>query len=169
MVTGSTGGSVRLGIAILASISKLVACEVTISGTPEKIHVVGTAELASVPRLVAIEGVLWETSEVVLGTVGLDSAGWVTKETVDSDSCRDSVRVEKIILVSVPELMISEVTIAGMLGEPVITGVAEMASALGMVAAEDVVSNSLGEKFRVVLETGVLVSVEWRHEVVASG
>lgn len=70
---------------------------------------------------------------------------------------------------SVPELMISEVTIAGMLGEPVITGVAEMASAPGMVAAEDVVSNSLGEKFRVVLETGVLVSVEWSHEVVAFG
>lgn len=93
----------------------------------------------------------------------------MTKETVDSGSFRGSVRVGKSVLVSVPELMTSEVTIMGILGETVITGVAELASAPGPVALEDVVSDSLGGKFRVILETDVLVSLEWSHNTVVSG
>lgn len=52
----------------------------------------------------------------------------MTKDTVDSDSRRNPVKVGRVVLVSVPELRISEVTITGLLGETVITGVAELAS-----------------------------------------
>lgn len=92
----------------------------------------------------------------------------MTKDTVDSDSRRNPVKVGRVVLVSVPELMTNEVTITGLVGETVITGVAELASAPGLVVVEDVLSGSLGEKFRVVLESGVLVSVEWSHEAVVS-
>lgn len=164
MFIGSPGGRVRVEITILASVPELVACEVTISGTSGEIGVVGTAELASVSRLVAVEGLLydslWETLGVVLGTVGLDTAGWVTKETVVSDPYRDSVRVEKVVLVSVPELVVWEVTVAGTPDETVTVGMAELASTLGVVAIESMVSNSLWENFGVILETRVLFSVE---------
>ena len=164
MFAGSPGERVSGEIAILPSVPELVACEVTVSGMPGKIGVVGTAELTSVSRLVAVEGMLsdslWETWGVVLGTFGLDIAGWVTKETVVPDSCRDSVRVKEAVLASVPELVACEVTIAGTPGEIVIVGVAELASAPGVVAIESVVSNSLWEKCGVILETGVLFSVE---------
>lgn len=164
MFAGSPGERVGGEITILASVPELVACEVTISGTWGETGVLGTAELASVSKLVAVEGVLydslWETLEVVLGTTGLDTAGRVTKETVVSDSCRDSIRVEKVVLVSVPELMACEVTAAGTADETVIVGVGEPASIPGVVAIEGMVSNSLWEKFVVVLETGVLFSVE---------
>lgn len=91
----------------------------------------------------------------------------MTKETSVSGSCRDSVRVEKVVLVPVPELVTREVTIARTSCETVIVGMAELALAPGLMAVEDVVSNSLSEKFRVFLETGV--SVEWTHEAVVSG
>lgn len=63
--------------------------------------------------------------------------------TVVSDSCRDSVRVKEVVLASVPELVNCEVTISGTPGKTVIVGVAELASALGVVAIESVVSSSL--------------------------
>lgn len=133
MFADPPGETARVGTGPLAYFSELVACEVDVSGTREERSVAGRAELASVPRLVAIEGLVskspWETSEVVLGTGGLVSAGWATKETVDSDSRRDSARGETVVLVSVPEPMTSEVTVASVLGETVITGVAELASA----------------------------------------
>lgn len=165
MFVGSPEERVRGEITILASVPELVACEVTISGTPGETDVVGTAELASVSRLVAVEGALsdslWETlGVVVLGTTGLDIAGWVTKETVVSDSCRDSVRVKEVVLASVLELVACEVTIAGTPGETVIAGVVELAFAPGVVAIESTVSNSLWEKFGVILETDVLFSLE---------
>lgn len=164
MFVGSPEERVRGEITILASVPELVACEVTISGTPGETDVVGTAELASVSRLVAVEGALsdslWETLGIVLGTIGLDIAGWVTKETVVSDSCRDSVRVKEVVLASVLELVACEVTIAGIPGETVIAGVVELASAPEVVAIESTVSNSLWEKFGVILETDVLFSLE---------
>ena len=54
----------------------------------------------------------------------------MTKDTVDSDSRRNPVKVGRVVLVSVPELMTSEVTITGLLGETVITGVAELVLSL---------------------------------------
>lgn len=72
----------------------------------------------------------------------------------------ERVSGEIAIVTSVPELVACEVTIAGTPGETVIVGVAELASAPGVVAIESVVSNSLWEKCRVILETGVLFSVE---------
>ena len=151
MVFGSCREPVRVGEVELVSAVELVTGEVIIPDTPGETVVVGT-ELTFAPRLVTTESMvsdsLWETG-IVLGTVGSDSGGWVTKDTVDSNSCRNPVEV-------------------GLLGEIVITGVAELASAPGLVGAEDVVSNSLGEKFRVVLESGVLASVEWSHEAVVS-
>jgi len=170
VVFGSCREPVRVGDVELVSAVELVTGEVTIPDMPGETVVVGT-ELTFAPRLVTTESMvsdsLWEIG-IVLGTVGSDSGGWVTKDTVDSNSCRNPVEVGKVVLVSVPELITSEVTITGLLGEIVITGVAELASAPGLVVAEDVVSNSLGEKFRVVLESGVLVSVEWSHEAVVS-
>lgn len=173
MFAGSPGERVRGEITILASVPELVACEVTISGASGEIGVVGTAELAAVSKLVAVEGVLydslWETLGVVLGAAGLDTAGWVTKELVVSDSCRDSVRVEEVVPVSVPELVAWEVTVAGAPDETIIVGGDELASTPGEVAVENMVSNSLWEKFGVILETGVLFSVEAIHEAVVSG
>lgn len=57
MVSGSSGERVRAGIVIPVSVPELVTCEVTISGTSDE-AVVGKAELASAPGLVAIEGVV---------------------------------------------------------------------------------------------------------------
>lgn len=61
VVTCSPGGRVRVGIAILASASELVTCEVTISDTPGEMVGVATAELTSAPRLAAIEGVEFDS------------------------------------------------------------------------------------------------------------
>lgn len=56
----------------------MVTREVTSPDTPGETVVAGTAELVSVPGLVAVEVVvsdlLWETLEVVLGTVELVSS-----------------------------------------------------------------------------------------------
>lgn len=173
VVAGSLGERVRDGITILDSVSELVACEVTMSGTPGEMGIFGIAELASVSILVAIEGVLsessWETLGVIMRMVGLDSAGWFTKETFVFDSCRDSVRFEKVVLVPVPELVMGEVTIASPPSETVIVGMPELDPAPRLVAVEDVISNALWEKLGVFLETKVLVSVEWTQEVVVSG
>ena len=171
VVSGSCREPVRVGEVELVSAVELVTSEVTIPDTPGETAVVGTAELTFAPRLVTTESMvsdsLWEIG-IVLETVGSDSGGWVTKDTVDSNSCGNPVKVGKVVLVSVPELRTREVTITGLLDELVITGVAELAPAPGLVVAEDVVSNSLGEKFRVVLESGVLVSVERSHEAVVT-
>lgn len=79
MLAGSPAERVRAERTVLAPVPELVACEVTMSGTPREIGVVGAAELASVSRLVAVEGMLsdslGETWGVVQGTVGLDVAG----------------------------------------------------------------------------------------------
>lgn len=145
-MAGSREERVRGGITVLDSVSELVACEVTISATPGEMGIFGIAELASVSILVATEGVLsessWETG-VILRTVELDSAGWVTKETFVFDSCRDSVRFEKFVLVPVPELVMREVTIASAPSETVIVGMAVLDPAPRLVAVEDVISNSL--------------------------
>lgn len=86
------------------SASALGTCEVTTSGSSAE---VGTAELASVPRLVAIEGVLTdslgEKMGAVLGTVGLVSAGWVAEEAVVSGSPGKAVTVGRAELASIPE------------------------------------------------------------------
>lgn len=86
VVAGPLGEKVRLGTAVLASFSELVTCEVIISGTLGGTVRVGRAELVSVPKSVATEGVdsesLRETLGVVLDTVGLVSAVWVTSKTV---------------------------------------------------------------------------------------
>lgn len=50
--------------------------------------------------------------------MGLASAsGWVTHEAVVSGSCWDSVRVEKIVLVSASELVTWEISTHGPPGE----------------------------------------------------
>lgn len=77
VVAGALEERVRGRITILAFVPELVVCEVTIPGTSGKMCVFGTAKLASVPILVAIDSMLsesvWEALEFVLGTVGLDS------------------------------------------------------------------------------------------------
>lgn len=65
--------------------------------------------------------------------------------------------------------MACEVTISGTPGETVVVGLAELASAPGLVAVEGAVSDSLWEKFKVVLDTGVFLSEEWPQEAVVSG
>lgn len=77
-----------------------------------------------------------------------------------SSSCRESARVEKVVLVSTPELVTTKVTNPGMPGE-IVVAENELTSAPGVVAVESVVPDSLWEKFGVILETGVLVSEEW--------
>lgn len=90
VVAGSPGVRVSVGMAVLASVSEIVICEDTLSGTPGETVIVGRPELASVPKSVATEAVdsdtLWETLGVVLGTVRLVSAGWVTNKAVVSGS-----------------------------------------------------------------------------------
>ena len=85
----------------------MVTREVTSPDTPGETVVAGTAELVSVPGLVAVEVVvsdsLWETLEVVLGTVELVSSGWVTKETVVSDFSGKTVIVGTVELTFVSE------------------------------------------------------------------
>ncbi|VCX10347.1 unnamed protein product [Gulo gulo] len=107
VVTDSTGERFRVEIAILASFSALVTCEVTISGTPGETVGVGTTELTSAPWLVATKGVvydsLWETLGIVLGTVGMVSAGWVINETAVSGPPGEIVRVGAAELTSFSE------------------------------------------------------------------
>lgn len=105
VVVGSLGGRVRLGTAVLASVS--VTCEVIVSGPPGETVTLGTAELASVPRPVTGAGVLsnmlWGKLGIVLDAVGLVSAGWVTGKTVVvSGSLEECVRVGTAELLSVP-------------------------------------------------------------------
>lgn len=77
------------------------------SGTAGETVEVGTAELASAPRLVANEGVLTdslgEKMGAVLGTVGLVSAGWVAEEAVVYGSPGEAVTVGRAELASIPE------------------------------------------------------------------
>ena len=148
----------------------------------------------------AVDGVvsdsLWETLEVVLGTVGLVSSGWVTSETVVSGFpaetvivgiaelvsvwvtpeaivsglSMESVTVGKTILVSAMELVTSEVTNPGTPSEAVVAGTAELVSVPGLVALDSVVSDSLWETLEVVLGTVRLVSSGWvTSEIVVSG
>ena len=93
---------------------ELVTREVTSPDTPGETVVAGRAELVSVPGLVAVEVVvsdsLWETLEVVLGTVELVSSGWVTSETVVSGLPGEAIRIGTAELVSVwvtPEAVVS--------------------------------------------------------------
>lgn len=65
----------------------------------------------------------------------------MTHETVVSGLCMESVRVGKVVLVSAPELVTSEVTIPGIPGATIVAGTAELAFALGLVAIENVVSD----------------------------
>ena len=93
---------------------ELVTREVTSPDTPGETVVAGRAELVSAPGLVAVEVVvsdsLWETLEVVLGTVELVSSGWVTSETVVSGFPGETIRIGRAELVSVwvtPEAVVS--------------------------------------------------------------
>jgi hypothetical protein len=78
VVSGSVGTRVIDEIVMLAGGPELLTCEVTISGSPEEIVLVGIAELASAPVLVAVEGIvskpLWEKLGTVRVTVELVSA-----------------------------------------------------------------------------------------------
>ena len=109
VVAGSPGERVRGRIAMVVSVS-----EFTVYGKLGETVVAGTAELVSVPGLVAIEGAvsdsLWETLEVVLGTDELVSSGWVTSETVVSGFPGEAIRIGTAELVSVwvtPEAVVS--------------------------------------------------------------
>ena len=79
-------------------------------------------------------------------------------EVVVFDSYKESVRVGKVVLVSASEMVTSEVTIPGILGETVVAGTAELVSVPGLVAVEVVVSDLLWETLEVVLGTVGLVS-----------
>lgn len=92
---------------VLVCATELATCEVTIPDTAGETVVAGTAELNSSPGLVATENVvsdsLWETLEIFLGTVGLVSSGWVTKETAASDFSKKTVIVGTVELTFVSE------------------------------------------------------------------
>ena len=96
----------------------MVTREGTSPDTPGETVVAGTAELVSVPGLVAVDGVvsdsLWETLEVVLGTVGLVSSGWVTSEIVVSGFPAETVIVGIAELVSFPEWVTSEAVVSSL-------------------------------------------------------
>lgn len=123
----------------------------------------GIVELVSAVRVTNETAVSGSSGEEVgrVGIAGLASfSEWVTHEAVVSSSCRESARVEKVVLVSTPELVTIKVTNPGMSGE-IVTAEKELTSAPGVVAVESVVSDSLWEKVGVILETGVLVSEDW--------
>jgi len=94
----------------------------------------------------------------------------VIHEVVVFDSYKESVRVGKVVLVSASEMVTSEVTIPGILGETVLAGTAELTSAAGLVVIEGVVSDKPWKTLEVVLGTVWLVSLEWvTSETVVSG
>lgn len=93
----------------------------------------------------------------------------MTKETVVSDPCRDSVRVEKVLWPCVPELVTGEEPVVSTSSGRVTAGRAELASVPELVAVEDMLSNSPGGKVGVFLETEELVFAEWTREAVVSG
>lgn len=88
------------------SVPELVTREVSTPGIPREI-VVEMAELDSASGLVTVEGIasdsLWEELEVVLGTVELLSAGWVTNEIFVNGSPVETVKVGTTEFVSVPK------------------------------------------------------------------
>ena len=91
-------------------------------------------------------------------------------EVVVFDSYKESVRVGKVVLVSASEMVTSEVTIPGILGETVLAGTAELTSAAGLVVIEGVVSDKPWKTLEVVLGTVWLVSLDWVTSVtVVSG
>lgn len=98
-----------------------VACDITSPGTPEEMGVVGMAELASAPGLVAVEAVvsdsLGKKLEAVPGTVGLVSAGWVAKETVVPASPGEAVPVGIAEVASVSEWKPLEAVVSASCGE----------------------------------------------------
>ena len=55
----------------------------------------------------------------------------------------ESVRVRKVVLISASEIVTSEFIISGTPGEIVVVGMAELASARGVVAIEGVTSDLL--------------------------
>ena len=150
-----------------------MACAVTAPGPTGWTVLPGRVELASAPGLVATEGALsdclWETLEGLSGNNVLGSAGWVTEGTVVSDSRRDSVWVERVVLASGPGLVTREVATASTSSGTVPAGRAELAPAPGVGAVEDMLSDSLWEELGVFLETEGLVFGEWTHEAVVSG
>lgn len=85
-----------------------VTDETIVPGSPRGMVIVGIAELASVPE-------------------------WVTHETAGFGLCMELVIVLKVVLVSASELVTSEVIISDIAGETVVDGMAELASAPGMV------------------------------------
>lgn len=150
-----------------------VGCEVTTPAPTGWTVLPGRVELASAPLPVATEGALsdslWATLAGPWGNNVLGSAGWVTRETAASDSCRDSVRVEKAVLASVPGLVMREVAPGGTPRGTVTAGMAELASAPGGVAVDDGLSGPPWGTSGVVLETEGLVFGEWTQGPVASG
>lgn len=164
--------TVAVGMAELICAPELVAIEYVVSDSPwEKLGVdLGIVELVSAGWVANETAVVGFSGEEV-GRVGiaelLSFSEWVTHEAVVSSSCRESARVEKVVLVSTPELVTVKVGNSDMPGEIVVAD-SELTSAPGGVAVESVVSDSLWEKFGVILETGVLVSEEWvTHKAVS--
>jgi hypothetical protein len=108
VVSDSPEERVKVGVLVLVVILELVTNEVP---TPE------TAELASVPGLVAIEGVvsdmLWEKSGIVLETVWLVSAVCVTHEAVVFGVVGERDRVGTAELASLPGWVTSEAVVSG--------------------------------------------------------
>ena len=137
----------------------------------------------------AVSNSPWETLGVVLEILWLVSSGWMTSETVVSgfpgglvmvgiaelasvsvrvtseaavsDLYIEPVTVEKVVLVCATELVTCEVTIPDTAGETVVAGTAELNSSPGLVATENVVSDSLWETLEIFLGKVGLVSSGW--------
>jgi hypothetical protein len=95
-VTQKTGEAVRVGLVVLVSVSELGTKDITNPGLSNEMVAVGMVELAFDPELVSIERVVvfdssWEKSGVILETDILVSVGWVTDETVVSNSSGETV------------------------------------------------------------------------------
>lgn len=167
---GTPGETVLAGMAELDSVPGLVAAEGMDSDSLwETLGVVwgkfGLVFAGLVTEGTLVSGSAGETVRV--GTAELASVSkWLDHKAVVSGSCEKSVIAGKLVLVSAPELITSVVTTPDTSRETVVVEMAELTSALGLMAVEGVLSDPLWEKFGVVLETGVLVPMEWIHEAV---
>lgn len=117
VVSGSEGERARGGVLVLVTAGELVANEVTAPGNSDETVDVETAELASSPGRVAVEGVLsdslWVELRVVLGTAGLVSVEWRTTEPVVSALLGEAVRVGIAELASDPGWVTHEAVVSG--------------------------------------------------------
>lgn len=140
--------TVELGMSELAPTPGLVAVEGVLynslwekGGAVEGKGVLVRAEWTQVAVVSVSPGVTVEVGRMELSSV----PGCVLHEAVVCGPCGESVGFGKVVLAVAPELVIRDVTIPDTPGDTLVFAMSELASALGLVDVEAVLSSSLTE------------------------